>query len=131
MKRAWLIAATALIFVGCITAVCALAMQDWDFSRLSTVNYETNTHPVTEDFHNISINTDTAHYDAIAAVANQHPNIEQIDLEPYHPMGIGKTAALGKTAAYTNGEFLAPDLAEQTKAYLVRRVNIPVRISGK
>ena len=61
MKRAWLIAATALIFVGCITAVCALAMQDWDFSRLSTVNYETNTHPVTEDFHNISINTDTAH----------------------------------------------------------------------
>lgn len=77
------------------------------------------------------INTDTAHYDAIAAVANQHPNIEQIDLEPYHPMGIGKTAALGKTAAYTNGEFLAPDLAEQAKAYLVRRVNIPVRISGK
>ena len=78
-----------------------------------------------------AINTDTPHYDGIAEVANRHPNIEQIDLEPYHPMGIGKTAALGKTAAYSNEAFLDPALTEQAKAYIASRVTIPVRISGK
>lgn len=61
MKRAWLIAAIVLILAGCVTAVCVLAVLDWDFSRLSTDEYETNTYPVTGDFQNISVRTDTAH----------------------------------------------------------------------
>ncbi|MBQ7322131.1 MAG: glycyl-radical enzyme activating protein [Clostridia bacterium] len=77
------------------------------------------------------VNTDTAHYDGIASVVNKHENIEQIDLEPYHPMGIGKSAALGKEAAYTHTEFLDPAVAERAKEYLERRVSVPVRISGK
>ena len=67
MKRTWLIAAIALILIGCITAVCALAALDWDFSRFSTVAFETNTYPVTGDFHNISLRTETAHITVLPA----------------------------------------------------------------
>ena len=77
------------------------------------------------------INLHTAHFDGIADLANRYPNIEQIDLEPYHPMGIGKAAALGKPASYTNGDFLDPVAAEQAQAYIQSRVAIPVRVSGQ
>lgn len=77
------------------------------------------------------INTDAAHYDGIAALANQYSNIEQIDLEPYHPMGIGKSTALGKTAAYTNDSFPDPAVAEAAKQYIQNLVSIPVTVSGK
>jgi pyruvate formate lyase activating enzyme len=77
------------------------------------------------------VNTDTAHYDGIAAVVNRHTNIEQIDLEPYHPLGISKSAALGKNAPYTNETFLDPAVAEHVREYLKHRVSVPVRIAGK
>ena len=77
------------------------------------------------------INTNTSHYDGIAALANTHPNVTRIDLEPYHPMGIGKSEALGKDAAYQNPEFLDPAVADRAKEYLERRVSVPVQISGK
>lgn len=77
------------------------------------------------------INTDTAHYDGIAALARQHAAIERIDLEPYHPMGIGKAAALGKVAAHTDEAFLDADTAQAAQTYLAARVAIPVLISGK
>ena len=67
MKRTWLITAIALILIGCMTAVCALAALDWDFSRFSTVAFETNTYPITEDFHNISLRTETAHITVLPA----------------------------------------------------------------
>lgn len=78
-----------------------------------------------------AINTDTAHYDSIAALVNTHPNILQVDLEPYHPMGIGKSTALGKQAAYANEAFLDTAVAEEAKVYLERLVSVPVKISGK
>ena len=77
------------------------------------------------------INTLPSHYDGIAALVNQYTCIEQIDLEPYHPMGVGKSDALGKTAAYANHDFLDPAIAEYAKQYIEQRVSIPVDISGK
>jgi len=77
------------------------------------------------------INLTEDHLDGIAALANRFSCIEQIDLEPYHPMGIGKTNALGKTASYTNEEFLASDRAEKARAYILKSVSIPVTVSGK
>ena len=77
------------------------------------------------------INTNTAHYDAIIALVQDHPCIRQIDLEPYHPMGIGKTEALGKAALYSNEAFLDPAIAEDAKKHIQSRVRIPVKISGK
>ena len=77
------------------------------------------------------INLTEAHYDGIAALANRFSNVEQIDLEPYHPMGIGKTNALGKESAYTNNECLDTEIASAAKEYIAQRVSIPVTVSGK
>ena len=58
--KIWLITATLLILAGLVLFAGAMAEHGWDFSKLSTVTYETNRHYIDEDFSNISINTDTA-----------------------------------------------------------------------
>lgn len=78
-----------------------------------------------------SVNLTAEHYDGIVALANTYPNVVRIDLEPYHPMGIGKTLALGKTPTYSNDAFLDADEAERIASVLRPRVSIPVTVSGK
>lgn len=63
MKRTvklWLITAAALLLLGCILFGGVMMRLNWDFTKLSTTRYETNRYEITEDFHSISINTDTA-----------------------------------------------------------------------
>ncbi|MBR6740360.1 MAG: glycyl-radical enzyme activating protein [Clostridia bacterium] len=74
------------------------------------------------------VNLERGHLDGIAAIANRLKNITAIDLEPYHPMGIGKTVALGKRPSYENPDFLDTVLADDARAYLQDIVNIPVSI---
>ena len=62
MKRTvklWLITAAALLLLGCILFGGVMMRLNWDFTKLSTTRYETNRYEITEDFHSISINTDT------------------------------------------------------------------------
>ncbi len=59
-KKIWLFTAIALILLGIILFSTALTANHWNFSVLSTVNYETNTIAVNEKFCNINIQTDTA-----------------------------------------------------------------------
>ena len=71
MKRAtkvWLITAVSLVLTGCILFAGVMSALGWDFARLSTVAYETNTHEVNEPFSDISLITDTANI--IFAVSN-------------------------------------------------------------
>ena len=77
------------------------------------------------------INTSVTHYNRIAELANTHPNILRIDLEPYHPLGIGKSEALGKPAAYRNPDFLDPAVAQTACDHIAARTATPVLISGK
>lgn len=77
------------------------------------------------------INMTEDHLEGIANLANRFACIERIDLEPYHPMGIGKANALGKTANYTNGAFLETERAEEARLHLSDLAPIPVTISGK
>ena len=56
----WLSLATAFVLIGCIIFAGAMSTVNWDLSKLSTSKYETNTYEITEDFKNISINTETA-----------------------------------------------------------------------
>ena len=42
------------------------------------------------------VNDDSAHLDAIAALAERLPSIEEVTLEPYHPLGIDKCRKFGK-----------------------------------
>lgn len=63
MKKAtkiWLMVAASLMVIGLIIFSVVMTKYNWDFSRLSTEKYKTNTYETTGDFNNISINTDTA-----------------------------------------------------------------------
>ncbi len=63
MKKAtkiWLMTAVLLVLIGCILFVGVMATLGWDFAKLSTVKYETNTYEINEVFSEISMNTDTA-----------------------------------------------------------------------
>lgn len=55
-----IIFASILIFIGIAIFAVGMASINWDFNKLGTVKYVTNTHEVQEDFTNISIKTTTA-----------------------------------------------------------------------
>ena len=56
----WLIAAASLVVVGLIIFAAVMTVYGWNFNRLDTGKYETNTYEINEKFSNISIKTDTA-----------------------------------------------------------------------
>ena len=58
--KIWLIVAAALVLVGGGLFVVTMTMIGWDFSKLSTVKYETNKYDISEDFNGISIRTETS-----------------------------------------------------------------------
>ena len=58
--KMWMIAATVLIVLGFMLFISAMTANHWDFSKISTSNYQTNTYTVDETFRNIEIKTDTA-----------------------------------------------------------------------
>lgn len=58
--KIWLIVATSLVVLGIIFFGVVMAMLKWDFIKLGTAKYETNNYEISENFHNISIATDTA-----------------------------------------------------------------------
>lgn len=66
--KIWLVIATFLVLIGCIIFVGVMSMLKWDFMKLSTIKYETNTYEISDTFSNISINTDTA--DIVFAVSD-------------------------------------------------------------
>ncbi len=66
--KVWLFTATSLVLMGCILFASVMTTLGWDFLKLSTVKYETNTHKISEDFDGISINSDTA--DIAIALSN-------------------------------------------------------------
>jgi len=58
--KRWLLFAAALMLVGAAVYGGMMTMLQWDFSKLSTVKYETNEHSVAEAVQNVSIKTKTA-----------------------------------------------------------------------
>ena len=58
--KVWLVIAAALVLLGCILFAGVMSKLNWDFTKLSTVQYETNTYEVSDAFDGISIDTDTA-----------------------------------------------------------------------
>ena len=58
--KIWLAVAASLTIIGIIVFGGAMTMLKWDFSRLSTVNYETESYEINEKFEDISVITDTA-----------------------------------------------------------------------
>ncbi len=58
--KVWLVIAASLVLLGCILFVGVMTTLNWDFMKLSTTKYETNTYEISEAFDGISVNTDTA-----------------------------------------------------------------------
>lgn len=58
--KIWLIVASLLVILGLGLFAVAMSANQWDFTQLSTMEYETNTHRVSETFRSISMETDTA-----------------------------------------------------------------------
>ena len=56
----FLIIAGVLVVVGAVIFVVVMSLNDWDFKKLGTVKYETNTYVIEEDFSKIIITTTTA-----------------------------------------------------------------------
>ena len=53
--KIWLITAVLLIVLGSSIFVIAMFKIDWDFTKLSTAKFETNTYDLTDDFNSISL----------------------------------------------------------------------------
>ena len=75
------------------------------------------------------VNTFTAHYDAIANIANENKGILQIHLEPYHPLGIEKSKALGRSSVYNRKEFLDKAEANKICEYIKSKTSVPVMVN--
>lgn len=58
--KIWLIVATSLILVGGIIFGGIMMALNWDFSKISTVKYETNEYEISDSYKNIKVITDTA-----------------------------------------------------------------------
>lgn len=58
--KIWLITASFLILIGCVIFAGVMTVLKWDFTKLSTVKYQTNDYEIDEEYKNISIVTDTA-----------------------------------------------------------------------
>lgn len=58
--KTWLIVGAVLVVLGLTVFTLVMSINHWDFTKLSTVKYVTNTHSIKEAFTAIDINTDTA-----------------------------------------------------------------------
>lgn len=65
--RKWTIVATTLILCGCLLFAGVMIELDWDFSKLSTDQFETNSYELFEPYYNVRIVTDTAHVSILPA----------------------------------------------------------------
>ena len=59
-KNVWLIIAISLILIGGTIFLFVMSQLNWDFTKLSTSEYVTNSYGINDSFDNISIDTDTA-----------------------------------------------------------------------
>ncbi|MBQ1263512.1 MAG: DUF4097 family beta strand repeat protein [Oscillospiraceae bacterium] len=55
-----LVVGALLVLLGGIIFAAAMMSFKWDFKKISTTNYQTNEHQITESFNDVSIVTDTA-----------------------------------------------------------------------
>lgn len=58
--KVWLIIGAALVLAGCVIFTGVMTGLKWDFTKLSTMEYETSIYEISRNFEDISIDTDTA-----------------------------------------------------------------------
>lgn len=63
--KVWLITASALTALGFILFAVVMTVCDWDFTKLSTVEYKTEVYNPDGEFDKISVDTDTAEIELV------------------------------------------------------------------
>lgn len=76
------------------------------------------------------INDRQDHFDNIAKIANQYSCIKSIELMPYHPLGIAKTAQLGKNSLFLDNQFMDSKTAMSYAEYIKSKTDTPIKVSG-
>ena len=79
--RIWLIVGAVLLLTGLIIFGVAIGMAGWDFTRLSTTNFETNEYEIKENFQGITVVTDTAD---VAVLPSENEEIRIVCYESEH-----------------------------------------------
>ena len=70
-KKVWIIVAVCLIVSGTIIGALSLAKVNYDFVNLSTENFISNEHNITEDFSNIKIDVKTSDIDFVRSQTDE------------------------------------------------------------
>lgn len=104
ITKMWLITAACLILIGCILFTGIMTILEWDFMKLSTVEYETNTYEIKDDFNNISINTNTTNISFVLSDDNK------CKVECHEP-------ANAKHSATVKDDTLSVDLIDERSVY--------------
>ena len=74
------------------------------------------------------VNFTTAHFEAVARLAASNRGVCQIDLEPYHPLGVEKARRLGRAAGFEEETFLERAQLENDARRLREAAGVPVSI---
>ncbi len=74
------------------------------------------------------INLNDGHIEGIIALVNSLNNIVEIDLEPYHPLGISKCEQIGKMPAFDKGEFLSNEALVEYREKIEGKTGITVKV---
>ncbi|MGI6227179.1 MAG: glycyl-radical enzyme activating protein [Peptococcales bacterium] len=75
------------------------------------------------------LNTCLEHYEGIGKLAGNLKNLLQIDLEPYHALGIEKRVRLGMTESFSSKEKILPEQLQQAVSILKTMVSVSVTIN--
>ena len=72
------------------------------------------------------LNDRNDHFQKLGVLTGRLENVIQIDIEPYHPLGISKAAAVGKKAGYLDTALPAEEKAAEWAETLRKYTSIPV-----
>ncbi len=67
----WIVIGSSLLAVGLLIFAGAMIALNFDFTRLSTVKYETNTYEISEDFNKISVDAAAAEIEFVLSDSEQ------------------------------------------------------------
>lgn len=86
--KIWLIIATVLILSGCLLFTAVMSALNWDFKKLSTHKYESNTHAVTDSFTHISVIANTADIQFVPSEDNSVSVVCHEDVNFQHAVAV-------------------------------------------
>lgn len=73
------------------------------------------------------VNDNDEHFSGIAELANSYACIEEIQIEPYHSLGIEKYRKVGKVAKLTDTKMPDNSTVEEWIAAIAAKTNVPVK----